>query len=82
MEKPRHSMTKQNLNNIFPPIQTYRGKQKENSNTRNENTPKRKQEINLLPTNPKDENHLKHSSTSNNKNDSKLLLSQVFCYSR
>jgi hypothetical protein len=45
-EKKRYSMTKPNLNNILPPIQTDR-EWKENSNTRRETTHKKKQETNL-----------------------------------
>jgi hypothetical protein len=50
-------MTKLNLNNIFPLIQSCRGQEKENSNTRRETMPKENQEINHLTTNPKEESH-------------------------
>ena len=50
-------MTKLNLNNIFQksrPNMEYKKKFK----TRRETTAKKKQEINLLTTNPKEENHI------------------------
>jgi hypothetical protein len=57
MEKPRYSMTKPNLNNIFLLIQPYRGYWKKISNTRRVTTPKKIQEIKHFTTNPKEENH-------------------------
>jgi hypothetical protein len=48
MEKPRYSMTKQNLNNIFPQILCFEGYYMENSNTGRILNPRKKQKLILL----------------------------------
>jgi hypothetical protein len=57
MEKPRYSMIKTNLNNIFPLIQPSRRFQNKIFNTRMETTPKKIQKIKHFTTNPKEEKH-------------------------
>jgi hypothetical protein len=53
MEKSKYSRTKPNSNNVYLPIQPYRGFLKENSNTRKVPIPKNNQDINNLTTKPK-----------------------------
>jgi hypothetical protein len=55
MEELRYSVTKPNLNNIFPPIELYRGKLQHEE--RNYIQEKKKTRNNHLTTNPKEENH-------------------------
>jgi hypothetical protein len=56
MEKPRYSMIKPNLNNIFLLTQPYRGYWNKTSNTRRITTTKKRQEIKHFTANPKEEN--------------------------
>jgi hypothetical protein len=55
MEKPRFSMTELNLNNIHQQGTTEDNTRK--ISTKRETTPRKTQEINLLTTNPTEENH-------------------------
>jgi hypothetical protein len=60
MEKTKYFRTKPNSNNIYLPIQPYKGSWKENSNPRKVSSPKKGQDIKHLMTKPKSENH-KHT---------------------
>ena len=71
-------MSKPNINNIFPEIQPCEGYSIGNPNTRRETIPKKKQESNLLTTNPKEEIHTNiipplTTKVTGNKNDYSLI---------
>ena len=69
-QKTKYSMTKPNLNNIFPLNQPCRRYYKENSNTKRQTIPVKTKKL-IFSQQTQKKGTTKHNSTSNNKNNRK-----------